>query len=236
MTRFAGDRRYVVRMTEIHRTHPCGRRMPQTGRRFWTSSPRRSWTIRIVCWLFPAVGLDAVVSRRTSTATCWIIPPPRRTWSAVARVPRYGWRWPRARPPGGTSGRARGGPGLDLRRERRAVADSRARHWPQRHPRREPHLYLSCMGVVGGRQGAGLGSAMLRHRLERADADGLAAYLEASSPRSRALYLRHGFEDLGRTGPRGGQPAPVADVAPTAPLTANSHHQSNRQPSKGEPR
>ncbi|GAA4228611.1 GNAT family N-acetyltransferase [Streptosporangium album] len=74
----------------------------------------------------------------------------------------------------------------------------------QRHPDRGPHLYLPCMGVVGGRQGAGLGSAMLRHRLARADADGLAAYLEAGSPRSRALYLRHGFEDLG-------EPVRVAD-------------------------
>lgn len=74
----------------------------------------------------------------------------------------------------------------------------------QRHPDREPHLYLPCMGVIGGRQGAGLGSAMLRHRLARADTDGLAAYLEASSPRSRALYLRHGFEDLG-------EPVRVAD-------------------------
>lgn len=73
-----------------------------------------------------------------------------------------------------------------------------------RHPTGEPHLYLPCMGVVSGRQGAGLGSAMLRHRLERADADGLAAYLEASSPRSRDLYQRHGFEDLG-------EPVRVAD-------------------------
>ncbi|GAB3898653.1 GNAT family N-acetyltransferase [Kibdelosporangium lantanae] len=66
-----------------------------------------------------------------------------------------------------------------------------------RHPRHQPHLYLACMGVVRGRQGAGLGSAMLRHRLERADANGLAVYLEASSPRSRALYLRYGFHDHG---------------------------------------
>ncbi|MGI5153660.1 GNAT family N-acetyltransferase [Microbispora sp. CA-102843] len=72
-----------------------------------------------------------------------------------------------------------------------------------RHPR-EPHLYLPCIGVLGGRQGAGFGSAMLRHRLERADADGVPAYLEASSARSRALYLRHGFADLG-------EPVRVAD-------------------------
>ena len=74
----------------------------------------------------------------------------------------------------------------------------------QRHPVGEPHLYLACMGVVGGRQGAGLGTAMLRHRLERADGDGLGTYLEAGSPRSRALYLRYGFEDLG-------EPVRVAD-------------------------
>jgi len=80
-----------------------------------------------------------------------------------------------------------------------------------RHPDREPHLYLSCMGVIGGRQGTGIGSAMLRHRLERADADGLAAYLEASSPRSHALYLRHGFEDLG-------EPVRVADAPPLWPM------------------
>jgi GNAT superfamily N-acetyltransferase len=86
-----------------------------------------------------------------------------------------------------------------------------------RHPDREPYLYLPCMGVVGGRQGAGLGSAMLRHRLERADADGLAAYLEASSPRSRALYLRHGFEDRGR-------PVRVADGPPLWPMWRPPHH------------
>lgn len=66
-----------------------------------------------------------------------------------------------------------------------------------RHPRGRTHLYLVCIGVPADRQGAGLGSALLRHRLERADADGTPAYLEASSPGSRALYQRHGFTDLG---------------------------------------
>ncbi|MER5622251.1 MULTISPECIES: GNAT family N-acetyltransferase [unclassified Streptosporangium] len=85
-----------------------------------------------------------------------------------------------------------------------------------RHPDREPHLYLPCMGVISGRQGTGLGSAMLRHRLERADADGLAAYLEASSSRSRALYQRHGFEDLG-------EPVRVADSPPLWPMWRPPH-------------
>lgn len=77
----------------------------------------------------------------------------------------------------------------------------------ERHPK-EPHLYLPCMGVVSTRQGAGIGSAMLRQRLERTD---LPAYLEASSPRSRALYARHGFADLG-------EPVRVLDSPPLWPM------------------
>lgn len=78
----------------------------------------------------------------------------------------------------------------------------------ERHPR-AAHLYLPCMGVIAARQGTGLGSALLRHRL--AHTDGLPAYLEASSPRSRALYLRHGFTDHGR-------PVQVADSPPLWPM------------------
>jgi GNAT superfamily N-acetyltransferase len=81
----------------------------------------------------------------------------------------------------------------------------------ERHPAHAAHLYLPCMGVVAARQGTGLGSALLRHRLTRADTDGVPAYLEASSPRSRALYLRHGFTDLG-------EPVRVADSPPLCPM------------------
>jgi GNAT superfamily N-acetyltransferase len=80
-----------------------------------------------------------------------------------------------------------------------------------RHPDHTAHLYLPCMGVVPTRRGAGLGSVLLRHRLTRADADGLPVYLEASSARSRALYLRHGFTDLGA-------PVRVADSPPLWPM------------------
>ncbi|MGW7686391.1 GNAT family N-acetyltransferase [Kribbella sp. NPDC054772] len=65
----------------------------------------------------------------------------------------------------------------------------------RRHPHGQPYLYLPCMGVVPEHRGTGVGSAMLRQRLEYADVRGLGAYLEASSPRSRALYQRHGFRD-----------------------------------------
>ena len=42
-------------------------------------------------------------------------------------------------------------------------------------------------------QGHGIGSALLRPVLERCDADGVAAYLEATSSENRRLYERHGF-------------------------------------------
>ncbi len=62
-----------------------------------------------------------------------------------------------------------------------------------KHPR-EDHYYLPYMGVEPGRQGRGIGTALLRPVLERCDSDRLPAYLEASSPRNRDLYKRHGFE------------------------------------------
>ncbi|WP_369199596.1 GNAT family N-acetyltransferase [Streptomyces sp. PU-14G] len=60
------------------------------------------------------------------------------------------------------------------------------------HPH-EDHAYLQAIAVTPDRQGLGIGSALLRHRLAACDRQGLPAYLEASSPRSRALYERHGF-------------------------------------------
>lgn len=53
--------------------------------------------------------------------------------------------------------------------------------------------YLPLMGVDQPAQGRGLGSALLRHVLTSCDRDGLPAYLEATSPRNRDLYARHGF-------------------------------------------
>ncbi|GAB2919415.1 GNAT family N-acetyltransferase [Micromonospora polyrhachis] len=67
----------------------------------------------------------------------------------------------------------------------------------QRHPRHEPHWYLQQILVVPALRGHGLGGALLRHQLARADAAGVPAYLEASSPRNRALYERYGFQPLG---------------------------------------
>jgi GNAT superfamily N-acetyltransferase len=61
----------------------------------------------------------------------------------------------------------------------------------------EPHWYLPLVGVEPGCQGRGLGSALIRPVLEKCDAAGLPAYLEATSARSRTLYERLGFEEVG---------------------------------------
>jgi GNAT superfamily N-acetyltransferase len=54
--------------------------------------------------------------------------------------------------------------------------------------------YLPLIGVDLVAQGRGLGSALLRHALATCDDDALPAYLEATNPRNRDLYARHGFK------------------------------------------
>jgi GNAT superfamily N-acetyltransferase len=61
-----------------------------------------------------------------------------------------------------------------------------------KHPR-EPHYYLPFIGVEPEWQGRGLGSAVLAPVLQRCDDERMPAFLEASTPRNRALYERHGF-------------------------------------------
>ncbi|MEU8772838.1 GNAT family N-acetyltransferase [Streptomyces sp. NPDC048606] len=65
------------------------------------------------------------------------------------------------------------------------------------HPTAEEHEYLLMIAVEPGRQGEGLGTELMRPVLERCDRDGVPAYLEASSERSRRLYERLGFAFTG---------------------------------------
>jgi GNAT superfamily N-acetyltransferase len=60
-------------------------------------------------------------------------------------------------------------------------------------PAHPPHYYLAFLGVDPPWQGRGLGAALMSPVLKRCDAERVPAYLEASSPRNRALYERHGF-------------------------------------------
>jgi ribosomal protein S18 acetylase RimI-like enzyme len=63
----------------------------------------------------------------------------------------------------------------------------------EHHPR-DPHHYLTLLGVVPYQQGLGIGSAMLRAVLDRADRDAEPAYVEVTSPHGRDFCERHGFE------------------------------------------
>jgi GNAT superfamily N-acetyltransferase len=67
----------------------------------------------------------------------------------------------------------------------------------ERHPR-QPHWYLYYLGTEPDQQGIGIGAAVMRPVLDLCDSHRLPAYLEASSPRNRALYQRHGFDELER--------------------------------------
>ncbi|MFC5724343.1 GNAT family N-acetyltransferase [Streptomyces gamaensis] len=65
------------------------------------------------------------------------------------------------------------------------------------HPTDRSHYYLPAIAAAPARQSAGRGRALLTATLDRCDAEGVPAYLEASSARSRALYARLGFTDTG---------------------------------------
>ncbi|MFI5826979.1 GNAT family N-acetyltransferase [Streptomyces sp. NPDC051578] len=65
------------------------------------------------------------------------------------------------------------------------------------HPTSEEHEYLLMIAVAPGRQGEGLGTELMRPVLERCDREGVPAYLEASSERSKALYERLGWRFTG---------------------------------------
>ena len=68
----------------------------------------------------------------------------------------------------------------------------------QRHPTGFAHHYLAILAVRSDRQGQGTGTALLEahHRLLDT-AIGQPAYLEASSERTRRVYLHRGYRDHG---------------------------------------
>lgn len=66
----------------------------------------------------------------------------------------------------------------------------------QHHPE-QACFYLQFIGVAPDQQGRGLGSRLLATVLQRCDATGTPAYLEATSVSNRRLYQRHGFETTG---------------------------------------
>jgi ribosomal protein S18 acetylase RimI-like enzyme len=71
-----------------------------------------------------------------------------------------------------------------------------------------PHWYLAAIGVEPGFQGQGIGSALMRPMLERADRDGVHCWLDTHQEQNVRLYERHGFEVSERVD-LAGHPIPV---------------------------
>src|SRR5204863_7277911 len=82
-----------------------------------------------------------------------------------------------------------------------AMADAMEKNHPH-----EQHYYLAFIAVAPRLQGLGLGGAMLDATVMRADAMGVAAYLENSNPRNTKLYERAGFVARRNIAPPGAPP------------------------------
>lgn len=70
----------------------------------------------------------------------------------------------------------------------------------QHHPDEPPtpaHAHLTMLAVAPDWQGRGVGSTMLHAHHRLLDHHGTPAYLEAADRRSRQLYQRHGYHDVG---------------------------------------
>lgn len=65
------------------------------------------------------------------------------------------------------------------------------------HPAEVPHCHLAILAVHPDQQGQGIGTALLHVGHAKLDGEGTPAYLEAAGPRSRDLYLAHGYTDHG---------------------------------------
>jgi ribosomal protein S18 acetylase RimI-like enzyme len=74
----------------------------------------------------------------------------------------------------------------------------------EKHPKGEPHYYLSLWGTHRDHAGRGVGTALMRDNLARIDAEQMPAYLESTNPANLARYEALGFHRRGEFGPVGG--------------------------------
>ena len=133
---------------------------------------------------------------------------------AVAELPPGAWEMPKAF----TGRQALRWMRAFGRRLPRAIE---VQHAMQQRHLQEPHFYVRTVGVRTALQGQGVGSALMQPTLKRADSAGVAAYIEASTERSAALYARLGFVHVDVLAlPKGGPPVwlmrrPPRGVSPT---------------------
>jgi GNAT superfamily N-acetyltransferase len=95
-------------------------------------------------------------------------------------------------PPEGYQDRLAAATGAHLPRFQ-ALEEAFDRH----HPSGAAHEHLAVLAVRPDRQRLGIGTALLNARHAILDRDGTPAYLEASDPAKREIYLQHGYADHG---------------------------------------
>lgn len=83
---------------------------------------------------------------------------------------------------------------MPMPRWRMTFAGLRAQAQMDRSRPKGRHWYVHALGVDPAAQGRGVGAALLRIILERADSSGTLAHLETTKPENRAYYRRFGFE------------------------------------------
>lgn len=76
----------------------------------------------------------------------------------------------------------------------------------EHHPMDRPHAYLWLLGVRPELQGLGVGSRLLKSRLDILDAQRMPAFLETATERNVAFYQRNGFSVLSEYRPGGDGP------------------------------
>lgn len=89
----------------------------------------------------------------------------------------------------------------------RAVQRSiRFSHYMENHHPTEPHFYLFAIATTTAARGKGVGGALLKAGLAKADAAGVGCYLENSKPENLGFYQTHGFTVLEKVCPVKGSP------------------------------
>jgi GNAT superfamily N-acetyltransferase len=68
--------------------------------------------------------------------------------------------------------------------------------WGKRDPA-EPHFHLGPVAADAGKQGQGIGTALMQAFCDRVDRDGALAYLETDKPENVGFYEKFGFETVG---------------------------------------
>ena len=79
----------------------------------------------------------------------------------------------------------------------------------EKHRPVEPHWYIHDVAASPEARGKGVGSALLTHRLAQIDAGTLPTALESTTPGSRRLYERFGFEAVAQVPTQPGQSSTI---------------------------